>query len=576
MSTNSLTGSKYIWNLPSVEKSNLIDLAVSYNISIPIIQVLLERGIGTKKEIDNYLFSSFEKDVARPELLKDAEISVKRIITAIKNGEKILIAGDYDVDGITSSAMMMICLLPLDAKINFFLPHRVNDGYGLSVKTVEKAAKNGYTVIVTVDNGITAFDAAAKAKELGVDLIITDHHRPREGALPAAYAIVDPHQSDCPYPYKYFAGVGVIFKLMALLYEYMDLKLPEKVYELLLLGTVADVVPLTGENRFWVRHGLSIVNQKESLPLKILKDNVQFKKSSLSSTDIGFFITPQINALGRLEDARRGVRFLIGSDQEEVYSVGSVLKDFNQARKDVEKKVYSDVIKFIDPDGQGIGDQRILIAYSSEWPPGIIGLVASKIVGAYNRPTLLFHITKDGLAKGSCRSTPDFSIFNALQANKELLISFGGHAVAAGLALDQANLSILKERLEEYIRSAMPFVADKPILKLDAEISLTEVNKKLTTDMQYLEPFGNSNTQPVFYLRNATLVDGPTVLKEVHIKCTVFSDGVLKPMIFFNRPDLYQSLLNKKDEPIDFAVCVVTNEWNGKVSVELQGMDVAL
>lgn len=575
MITNSLTGSKYIWNLPNVEKTNLIDLAVSYNISIPIIQVLMERGISTKKDIDNYLFSSFEKDVGRPELLKDADIAVKRIIAAIKNGEKILIAGDYDVDGITSSAMMMICLLPLNAKINFFLPHRVNDGYGLSVKTVEKAAQNGYTVIVTVDNGITAFDAAAKAKELGIDLIITDHHRPRE-TLPVAYAIVDPHQSDCPYPFKYFAGVGVIFKLMTLLYEYMGLKLPDKVYELLLLGTVADVVPLTGENRYWVRHGLTIVNQKESLPLKILKDNVQFKKTVLSSTDIGFFITPQINALGRLENARRGVRFLIGSDQEEVHSVGAVLKDFNQARKDVEKKVYSEVINFIDPDGKGIGDQRILIAYSNSWPPGVIGLVASKIVGTYNRPTLLFHITKEGLAKGSCRSTPDLNMFNALQASKDLLISFGGHAVAAGLALDQANLPLLKERLEEYIKTAIPFVPEKPILKLDAEISLSEVNKKLTDDMQYLEPFGNENSQPIFYLRKATLIEGPTILKDAHIKCTLFSDGVLKPIIFFNRPDLYQPLLNKKEEPIDFAVCVITNEWNGKVSVELQGLDVAL
>jgi len=575
MTNNSLIGSKYIWNLPTVEKTNFIDLAVSYNISIPVIQVLMERGISSKSDIDNYLFSSFEKDVGRPELLKDAEIAVKRVLTAIKNGEKILIAGDYDVDGITSSAMMMICLLPLNAKINFFLPDRVIDGYGLSAKTVEKAAKNGYTLIVTVDNGITAFDAAAKAKELGIDLIITDHHRPRE-ILPEAYAIVDPHQSDCAYPFKYFAGVGVIFKLMTLLYEYIGLKLPEKVYELLLLGTVADVVPLTGENRFWVRHGLSIVNQKESLSLKILKDNVQFKKSTLSSTDIGFFITPQINALGRLENARRGVRFLIGSDQEEVYAVGTVLKDFNQARKDVEKKVYSEVINFIDPEGKGIGDQRILIAYSSDWPSGVIGLVASKIVGTYNRPTLLFHITKEGLAKGSCRSTPDFNMFNALQANKDLLISFGGHAVAAGLALDLANLPILKERLEEYIKTAVPFVAEKPILKLDAEISLSEVNKKLTDDMQYLEPFGNENAQPVFYLRGATLIDGPTILKDLHVKCTLFCDGVLKPIIFFNRPDLYQPLLDKKEEPMDFAVCVMTNEWNGKVSVELQGLDIAL
>lgn len=568
-------GAKYIWHVSNVDKQSVIDLSLAYNLSYPITQTLLTRGYATKSDIDGYLFSTFEKDVSHTKLLKDAQKAVDRILLAIKNKEKILICGDYDVDGITSSAMMMLCLLPLGADVNFFLPHRVKDGYGLSTKVVQRAANNGYKVLITVDNGITAFEPAVIAKNLGIDLIITDHHRPHDH-LPEAYAIIDPHQEDCIYPYKKFAGVGVSFKILSLLYESLGKELPQKVYELLLLGTVADVVPLTGENRYWVRHGLQLVNSQDSLSLRVLKANARVNKSNLSSTDIGFFIAPQINALGRLEDARDGVKFLIGTNVPEVEKVGTVLKELNEARKAIEKTVLNDVEADVVSKKINLETDRIILASSTNWQPGVIGLVASRIVGMYNRPALLFHITNKGIAKGSCRSTADFNMFEALQEHKDILISFGGHAMAAGLSLEVSKLQELKNRLEITFAQKIPVFEPKPKIRLDAELSLQEVNKKIISDMSLLEPFGNENSEPTFYLKNVSIVGTPTLLKDVHVKCMVFAEGIMKPVIFFNRPDIYDILLARKDENISLAVYIKENHWEGRVSVELQGIDIAL
>ncbi len=568
-------GAKYIWHLPDSPSGAVLDLALSYNVSIPIMHTLVTRGMKTKEELDSYLFSTFERDVAHPSQLKDAQKAVDRIMAAIKNKEKILICGDYDVDGITSSAMMMACLLPLDAKINFFLPHRVRDGYGLSAKIVQRAAQNNYKVLITVDNGITAFDAAAQAKLLGVDLIITDHHRPYD-AVPEAHAIINPHQSDCPYPYKKLAGVGVTFKLMSLLYELIGKQLPEKVYELLTLGTIADVVPLTGENRYWVRHGLHKVNAHESLALRVLKQNARFTKPALSSLDIGFSLTPQLNALGRLEDAREGVAFLIGSDEQQVARIGSILKELNEARRAVEKAVLVDVEADISAGKINIETERIIVASSSRWQQGVIGLVASRLVGAYNRPAILFSVNSQGIAKGSCRSIPGFNMFEALQEHKDILTTFGGHAQAAGLSLQADRLPELKARLEETIARIIPVFETKPRIRLDADITLAEVNAKLMSDMAHLEPFGNENSQPVFHLKQVTLLEAPQLLKDAHTKCMVFSDGVIKPVIFFNRPDVYNLLVEQKQDAFSLAVQATENHFNGRTSVELHGLDISL
>lgn len=569
-----IKGAKYLWKLPQGDSQSIWAIAASYNLSYPIAQLLISRGYTDKDKIDSFLFSSFEKDVAHPSHFKDAQKAVDRILKAIADKEKILVCGDYDVDGITSSALMMICLLPLGADINFFLPHRLRDGYGLSTKIVERAAQNKYTVLITVDNGITAFEPALKAKELGIDLIVTDHHKPHDH-LPDAYAIVNPSQNDCSYPFKSLAGVGVTFKLLSLLYEMKGMQLPAKAYELLLLGTIADVVPLLGENRFWVRYGLNYVNNVESISLKVLKQNGKLTKPTISAADIGFSIAPQINALGRLEDARQGVKFLIGSDTTIVNEVGAVLLELNQARKEIERSIVASIENEITTKKVNLDKDQVILTASADWTPGVIGLVASRFVGAYGKPTLLFHLTKDGKAKGSCRSIPEFNIFKALTACSDLIDQFGGHPMAAGLSLPAKNLPLLKERLQEMILQQVSLHDLQPKVTLDAEITLPDLTKKFVDDLAHLEPFGNSNSQPSFYVKNAMLVQRPILLKDAHVKCSVFADGVIKPIIFFNRPELFQQFQDIGQNAFDLAVQVNENHWNGKVSIELQGVDVA-
>lgn len=569
-----IQGKKYLWKLPEENQQLALQFAASYNLSFPIVQTLVSRGFQSKHQLDQFLFSSFEKDVAHPEKMKDAQKAVARIVQAIENKEKILIFGDYDVDGITSTALMMTCLLPLGAQVNFFLPHRVRDGYGISKKIVKRAAENNYKVIITVDNGITAFDAAQKAKELGVDLIITDHHRPHE-KVPEAFAIVDPNQDGCLYPYKELAGVGVAFKLMSFLYEEKKLTMSEKAYELLLLGTVADVVPLTGENRFWVRYGLQQINKLESYSFGVLKKNGKVTKPIVSSTDIGFSIAPQINALGRLEDPRQGVHFLLGSDKSEVDEVGRILFELNQARRAVERSIFAEIEEEIKEKRIDVQKENIVIAASRSWPPGVIGLVASRIVSAYGKPTLLFHLTDDGMAKGSCRSIPEFNMFDALSTCSELLKSFGGHSFAAGLSLKQDDLPELKERLETLIVQQLTPFDLKQKIELDSKLTMTDVNRKFMADMQFLEPFGNQNRRPMFYLTDVVQVQKPTLMKDLHVKCSVFADGVIKPLIFFNRPELFETFLEIGEQPFHVAVEVSENHWAGKVSVQLIGVDVS-
>lgn len=572
---NILNGSKYIWKLPKIDDAQIAHIASTYNLSMPVAHTLITRGFVKHDDINSFLFSTYERDVAHPSLMKDAEKSVDRLLYAIAQKEPILVFGDYDVDGITSSALMMRCLMPLGANINFYLPHRVKDGYGLSTKIVERAAANGYKVIVTVDNGITAFEPALRAKELGIDLIITDHHRPHAD-VPDAYAIVNPNQEDCPYPFKSLAGVGVTFKLLALLYERKEKKLPSKAYELLLLGTIADVVPLLGENRFWVRHGLHYVNTHDSLSLNTLKQNSKFTKPLLSSTDIGFSITPQINALGRLQDPRQGVKFLLGSDEREVQEVGKVLFELNQARKDIEKSIIADVQKQIDSGAINLDTENVIIAKSRSWPPGVIGLVASRFVGKYGKPTILFHETKDGELKGSCRSIPEFNMFDGLNESKKLLLKFGGHSQAAGLSLKKENLPQLKEQLEQKIANELTEFDLQQKIEIDAQANLNDLNQRFIKDLQNLEPFGHHNKAPLFIIKNLVQVQKPKLLKEAHVKCSVFANGVIKPIIFFNRPELYEEFLSFDNNQFCVAAQVNENHWNGRVNIELTGVDIAL
>ncbi len=574
MHATRIQGKKYLWQLPETDHALVLKIAADYNLSFPLAQTLVARGITDKQALQDFLLVSRETSVHDPALMKDAVKAVARIIQAIEHKEKILIFGDYDVDGITSSSLVMTALLPLGAQVNFFLPNRAKDGYGLSTKVVERAAANGYTIIMTVDNGTTAFEATARAKELGLDVIITDHHRPH-GKIPDVFALVNPHQQDCQYPYKYFAGVGVAFKLMSLLYTTLGKTLPDKVIELLLLGTVADVVPLTGENRYWVRHGLAHINKCESYALSVLKENNKFTKPTIGSLDIGFMLTPQINALGRLDDPRQGVQFLIGGNYADTDRIGKLLWQLNQARKEIENEIVQEIKAKIESNAIDLSKENIIIAASKDWPTGVIGLVASRIVSAYGKPTLLFHLTADGYAKGSCRSISEFSIFDGLVENAHLLTSFGGHAQAAGLSLVVENIPQLKENLEKKVAKELSEFDLQQKLKIDAHANLPDFSAKFVADMAHLEPFGHQNAQPYFYIKNVVLVQRPTLMKDIHIKCIIFADGVIKSVVFFNRPELFELLIAQADEPFDIVAQVIQNYWNGKTTIELQGIDIA-
>ncbi|MCB9493412.1 MAG: single-stranded-DNA-specific exonuclease RecJ [Epsilonproteobacteria bacterium] len=571
-----IQGTKYYWKLPVTDLAHARQCGLAHNLGYPIAQILCRRGYDTSEKINSFLFTTYEKDVPHAGTLKDIEIAVERINRAINRKEKILIFGDYDVDGITSSSIMLSSLIPLGANINYFLPNRKRDGYGLSSKAVKKAHASNYALIITVDNGITAYKAANDAYKLGIDLIITDHHRPH-GTLPKAIAIINPQQADCPYSFKSLAGVGVAFKLVSLLYEKRGIKkLPEKTYELLMLGTVADVVPLVGENRFWVRHGLNLVNQNRSYAMQTLVQNSGLEKQLLDSLDIGFMIAPQLNALGRLDDARDGVRFLISSNQDDVAHVGAVLKNMNEERKKIERSIYAQIEQAIINRTIDLDGENVIIASNDNWPAGVIGLVAGKLMHNYGKPTLIFHIDAHGTAKGSCRSIPEFDIFNALEQNKDLLLNFGGHTCAAGLSLDAKNLPLLKKNLEEQVKASVSPLDLQPKATIDAELELPEINYKLMDDIARLEPFGNSNPAPLFLIRNVTLQQGATLLKERHVRCSVFSQGIIKPVIFFNRPDLLPIFDQIGDQSFNLLAQVMKNEWQGVTRIDLQGLDISL
>lgn len=574
--TRWLEGSKYRWHLPNTDDPLAISkISATHNITPAIAHTLASRGMTDADAIRSFLFTTYEKDVANARLLKDAFRAVERILKAIDTNEKILIFGDYDVDGITSTALFLVSLLPLGANINFYLPNRKRDGYGLSKKIVERAASNNYTLLITVDNGITAHEAALAAAEANIDLIITDHHRPHD-TLPVAHSIVNPQQEDCEFPHKILAGAGVSFKILSLIYEIKNLQLPEKVYELLMLGTVADVVPLITENRYWVRKGLTKINETRSYAMQVLAKNGKVTKDKINSLDIGFMIAPQLNALGRLDDPREAVKFLISSDHKEVERVGAILKTINEERKRIDRAIYDEVNQAIVNKTIDLEKENLIIAAKATWPAGVIGLVAGKLMHNYGKPAILLHLDKNGIAKGSCRSIPEFNIFDALNECKDLLLSFGGHSCAAGLKLKQEHIPLLKERIEEKIARELRPDQLQPKLEIDAKLSLGEMGKQLMHDLEQLEPFGNKNPEPTFMVENVQLQKEPKLLKDAHVKCTVFSEGVLKPVIFFNRPDLYATFNQLGEKPFTIAGNVTKNEWNGRTSIELRGSDVAI
>jgi single-stranded-DNA-specific exonuclease len=571
-----LQGLTYKWKLNKISKYEISKLSSDLNILPPIASVLYSRGFTDKKSAMDFLFPFYDPKIYHSSGLHGANETIERILVAIKKQQKILICGDYDVDGITATSLMLYGLLNCGANVNFFLPHRLKDGYGLSVKTIDRALKSKYDLLITVDNGTSAFDALLYAKENNIDVIVTDHHQPKEIPSGALY-IVNPHQPACKYPFKELAGVGVAFKIIQLLYERLNKKIESKIYELFLLGTIADVVPLIDENRYLVNQALINLSNNESIALSLLKSNAKItSEQPLTSTDIAFSIAPQINALGRLEDPRDGVLFLIDSDKEKLEKIGMHLFQVNQSRRKIEKEIFEKLKEEIEKENIDPQVDGCIVRANKSFPAGIIGLIAARLCHLYGVPTCVFHEMDDGTLKGSCRSINEFNIFEGLSSiDQSLMISYGGHAMAAGISLYKENLTAFTKALSKSIHNTCTKEDLQQKILIDGVLEIEDINNKLWHDLKLLEPFGASNAVPMFYIENAYFKD-ISLLKDLHLKATIESDKGSIPIIFFNKPDFFNIIKENKNSKFEIVAKITQNNWNNKSKIELIGIDIKI
>ncbi|GAB6158937.1 hypothetical protein JCM39194_21370 [Desulfotomaculum varum] len=542
-------------------------LAKELGISRILAQLLINRGIYTADQGRAFLGSELDR-LFSPWLLKDMEKAVERVNLARQNGESILVFGDYDVDGITGTVVLVLALRKLGCRVDYFIPHRLEEGYGLNTEALTRAAEQVVKLLVTVDCGISGAAEVAAAKQLGLDVIITDHHEPPV-QLPAATAVIDPKRPDCTYPFKELAGVGVALKLVQALYERVGLTAGEweEYLDLVCLGTVADIVPLQGENRILVKHGLDKIARSQRPGLQALIKVSGIKSESLGTRELGFALAPRLNAAGRMGDAALGVELLLADDPLQAANMAEALNRGNQERQQVESKVLAEALAMVEADPAMV-DEKVLVLASANWHPGVIGIVASRLVDRFYRPVFMISL-EDGKGKGSARSIPGFHLYQAMVSCQEHLEQFGGHAMAAGF-------SILADKIIDF-RRAVNKLADRilteehltPNLDLDALVDLNELSLATVQELEQLLPFGHCNPGPVLGCRQAKVLHCREVGKNgSHLKLKVKSDQVVLDGIGFNLAS-YSEMLATEDS-VDMAFVPSINCWNGRFSVQLE------
>lgn len=494
------------WQIRDPAPSSVVrDLARQTGLDPILLHILYQRGITTPSEIDIFLAPdlSIGHD---PYLLMGMEEAVARIHEAVDAGEPIRIHGDYDVDGVTAVALMVRVLLRLGARVDAHIPHRTEEGYGLSLEAVEKAHAEGIRVLVTVDCGITAGKEAVRARELGLDLIVTDHHTPGP-EIPEAIAVINPRRAGCSYPFKDLCGVGLAYKLACAL----ELPDPEpallEYLDLVALGTTADVVPLLDENRVFVKYGLPQLGRSRWPGLEALIDRVGLQRERITANQAVFTLAPRINAAGRMADARDALALLLTDDPFEAAELAKRLDEQNARRRKVDQSTLKRAQEMIDSQG-GIEGRHALVLCAEDWHPGVIGIVASRLAEIYNLPTVLVAMEGDE-GRGSARSVEGFDLYDALAQCAKHLEEFGGHAHAAGLSLARCKIAAFTEALEQVVRNKLKERDLHPTLQVDYEVQLENLTDDLLNGLKRLEPFGANNQQPVLLLRGAALGGPP-------------------------------------------------------------------
>ncbi|MGB7604924.1 MAG: single-stranded-DNA-specific exonuclease RecJ [Lutisporaceae bacterium] len=545
-------------------------LKTQLNISDIVAKSLINRGIDSIEAAEMFMNPEL-RYLYDPFLLKDMDLAVDRVLRALDENEKICIYGDYDVDGVTATSLCINILRKLEAEVMYYIPVRADEGYGLNEEAIEHIKAQGVNLIITVDCGIRSCDVMERVKQLGMDIVITDHHECGE-CLPDACAVVNPHRTDSDYPYKELAGVGVAFKLMQAVTDSIgcgDLILD--VLELAAIGTVADVVPLLSENRILVKHGLMKLADTEYVGLRALIDISGLKDKTISSYNIAFMIAPRINAAGRLADAARCVELLITEDEALAYEIAEELEQENRERQQVEAEILEKAIAKLEA-GYDLENSRVIVLDGEGWHSGVIGIVASRIVEQYSKPTMLI-ATENGVGKGSARSMKGFNLYEAMCSCSELFEKFGGHEMAAGLTINVGNINELRKRINDIADDMLQGNPLQPEINVDYKLEQADINLETAKQLKMLEPFGMGNPNPQFVYRNLQVLDRRLVgANNKHLSLTLYDGSNSIKGIAFSMGNLYNVFSNNRK--IDIICSMDINLWNDNESVQLVIKDI--
>lgn len=548
------------WEVRPLDKERAAAFAQTYGVPFFLAMLMNIRGLDDAVHLREFLGEG--EPLSDPFLLKDMDKAAARITRAVDNMEKIAVYGDYDADGVTSTAMLYSYLETRGADVIFYIPQREGEGYGMNIGAVEYLKEQGVSLIVTVDNGISSVQEVARANELGIDVVVTDHHRPQE-ILPDAVAVVDAYRPDDTSPYKHFSGVGIAFKLLMALEDGAgDVEdLLEAYSDLAAIGTIGDIVPLTGENRTLIRAGLERLSQSDRPGVQALLENAGVAGKALTSTNVAFTLVPRINATGRMGAPERAVRLLISGYEEEAEVLSEEICADNEERRRVEAEITE--AAFADIEAKGYMKDRVVVVDGENWHHGVIGIVASRVTERCGKPCMIIS-RGETEAKGSGRSIEGFSLFEAICACGDLLIKFGGHPMAAGITLKPENIEAFRKRINQYAAEHFPQMPTQTVT-LDCKLNPAALSVSMAQSLTQLEPFGNGNPQPVFGLFNMELSNVTPVGGGGHLRLTLEKNGaVITAMRFNTKPEELPYHIGDK---IDLAVQLEAREFRGQPSL---------
>ena len=557
------------WSIEPDHSQEELQLAAELKVSPIVAKLLINRGLGDPHKARQFLAADMES-LLSPWDLKGMREAVACVTKTMEEGGSIVVYGDYDVDGITATSIVYRFLKRCGASVSYYIPERQSEGYGLNLEALEGLIAKGTDLVITVDCGISSYDIVEAVRER-LALVITDHHE-APSLIPRAVAVVDHKQPNCPYPDKNLAGVGVAYKLCQAIWQERTGEVYQADLDIVALGTVADVVPLVGENRILVKAGLSKMQVQPNRGIEALIDVAGLKDRKITAGHIGFTLAPRLNAAGRVAHATRAVELLTTPSQEEAYEIAEELQETNLERQTLERDIHEmarqDVLK------QGSDADYVVVVGGQDWHPGVIGIVASRLVEEFYKPTLVISI-KDGIGKGSCRSIDNCNIYEALQSAEDLLIQFGGHQAAAGFSIKEDKIPALRDRLTQYCKEYLSETDYLPIVDIDSQVAIDDIDVPLIEEIETLEPYGMANPTPVLALEEATISDLFLMgQQKKHAKVLLEREDSTIDAIAWNRPDLHASFF--PGDQVKVAFTVQKNEWNGHVSPQLMIQDMAL